>query len=397
MTLSLASKTPDTVKIGFLTSHDPTDRRAWSGIIHYLATSLAKHAGEVVYLGPASSDRETQLENWGRRCRHYLGKSYDVSHSLYLSSGYADIFHSRLQKTPVDVIFAPVASTEIALLKTAIPIVYMSDTTFAAMQGYYREFSNFFALSRFEANFIERSTVRKATRLIYPSQWAADSASKDYGAGKDKIHVFPMGANIDTVPTDEQISNRQRGDHIRLLFVGVDWHRKGGPVAFETLKALKQSGISASLTVVGCVPPAEFSDPSITVIPFLNKNNPDERKQLSDLYLNSDFFILPTIAECMGIVFCEAAASGLPSLAYATGGVPSVIEHNQTGYLFDLNANGADYAHTITELWRDTQRLDAMVAASRERFKKHLNWDVWGRQAASVIHQAAGIVTQPIE
>ncbi|MDD1622730.1 MAG: hypothetical protein LUQ11_14735, partial [Methylococcaceae bacterium] len=78
-------------------------------------------------------------------------------------------------------------------------------------------------------------------------------------------------------------------------------------------------------------------------------------------------------------------------------GVPSVIEHDRTGYLFDLNANGADYAHTITELWRDTLRLDTMVTASRERFKIHLNWDAWGRQAASVIHQAAGIVTQPIE
>ncbi len=105
------------LKIGFLTAHDPADRKAWSGIIHHLVDSLAKHAGEVVFLGPAITGKESVLGNWDRRFKKYLGKSYDVSHSLYLSAAYARVFEERLKKDPVDVIFAPVASTEIALLK----------------------------------------------------------------------------------------------------------------------------------------------------------------------------------------------------------------------------------------------------------------------------------------
>jgi glycosyltransferase involved in cell wall biosynthesis len=397
MISSYTRNTSNKLRIGFLTAQNPKDLRAWSGIIHHLATSLARHAGEVVLLGPAFTGREDQLLRLDNKIRNYFGKKYDVSHSIYQSMGYAGIFDFRLQNNLVDVIFAPVASTEIALLKTSIPIVYMSDTTFAAINGYYADFSNLLAISRIEANFIERLAIRKAAHLIYPSQWAANSAIRDYGASQDRVHVFPMGANIDDPPSAKHIAIRQRSERIRLLFVGVDWERKGGPVAFETLRILEQLGIPATLTIIGCVPPTEFSHPAMTVIPFLNKNIPSERKQLADYYLNSDIFILPTRAECMGVVFCEAAAFGLPSFASETGGIPSVIENERTGRLFPLDANGQDYAKAIVELWRDPARLDKMVSASRDHYESQLNWDAWGKRTANVIRVAAGITDHPTE
>ncbi|CAL1239867.1 glycosyltransferase family 4 protein [Candidatus Methylocalor cossyra] len=380
---------PNRLKIGFLTAQDPTDRGSWSGIIHYLATALARHAGEVVRLGPAFTGRELRLQCWSEKLRARFGRIYDFKHSIYLSAGYAGVFHYRLQKNPVDVIFAPVAATEIALLKTTIPIVYMSDTTFAALANYYEEFSNLFAISRLEANLIERWAMRKAARLIYPSSWAANSAVRDYGVDRDKIHVFPMGANIDAPPKAEHVIKKQRGERLQLLFVGVDWQRKGGTVAFETLLALQQLGVPTTLTVVGCTPPPEFSHPAVKVIPYLNKNIPEDRKRLNDLYLNADIFLLPTRAECFGIVFCEAAAFGLPSFASDTGGVAAVIEHERTGFLFPLDATGKDYAKVIADLWRNPARLAAMTRASRERFDNELTWEVWGKRAAQVLHAVA--------
>lgn len=378
------------LKIGFLTAHDPADRRAWSGIIHYLASSLERHAGEVIPLGPALTGREDHVKSVDWKARQWFGKGYDCSHSLYLSMGYARLFKARLRQNPVDVIFAPVASTEIAMLKTSIPIVYMSDATMAAMLGYYPGYSEFMAISRIEANLTERLAIQKAAQLIYPSRWAADSAIRDYGADGGNVHVFPMGANVDALPLREDIARRRRGECLRLLFVGVEWQRKGGPVAFDTLVALGRMGIPARLTIVGCVPPAGVSHPALTVIPFLNKNDPAQRTQLSELYLDSDIFILPTRAECMGIVFCEAAAYGLPAFATATGGVPSVVGDGETGRLFPLDASGEDYAKSIAELWRNPACLDELSNASRARFDTDLNWDAWGKQAAKVIHRAAG-------
>ena len=381
------------LRIGFLTAHDPMDRRAWSGTIYNMATSLERDAGEIISLGPAFTGHEERIISWDRKARNWFSKGYDFEHSLYQSMGYAGVFNIRLQRNPVDVIFAPAASTEIAMLKTHIPIVYLSDSTFAAICGYYPDYSNFLAISQTEANFIERLAIRKASKLIYSSRWAAHSAIRDYGANDERVYVFPFGANIDTPPSRENIATRRSGACVRLLFIGVDWQRKGGAIAFDTLKALERMGMPARLTVVGCTPPAEFSHVAMTVIPFLNKNDSADRTQLSKLYLDSDIFILPTRAECTPIVFCEAAAFGLPVFATATGGVASVIENALTGRLFPLEAEGNDYANAIAELWHNPSRLDEMRAASRVHFESHLNWDAWGKQAAKVINAAAGIET----
>jgi len=376
------------LRIGFLTAKDPTDQRSWSGIMYFLSTSLAKHCGDVVPLGPVTSLRQKRLRDWRGKARAVFGKRYDVSHSLYLSADFAKTFAAKLARTSVDVIFAPSASTEIAFLKTRVPIVYLSDSTFAAISGYYEDFSDLFALSRFEANFIERRAIRKASRIIYASQWAKASAIRDYGAEGSKITVIPFGANLNDAPEAASVWMRKRTDHLRLLFVGVDWHRKGGPIAVETLIELTRLGVPATLTVVGCTPPASVQHPNLRVVPFLNKNDPLQRKQMVDLYLNSDAFVLPTRAECAGVVFSEAAAFGLPVFSTDTGGVPSVVANGVTGLLFALEAEGSAYASTIAALWRDEPRFAAMVTAARRAFETRLNWDSWGQTAAEVIRAA---------
>jgi hypothetical protein len=216
------------LKIAFLTSSDPRDRRSWSGTLHYMASALEQHCEEVVFLGPITTGREKTLRNWNRRSVHYLHKRYDVDHSLYLSAGYARAFSEKLARMRVDVIYAPAASTEIALLRTKVPIVYMSNTTYALVRSYYPGYLNLLPLSYWEADLVECRAIRKASRVIYPSHWAANSAIRDYSADPSHIHVFPMGANMEELPDRERVASRTRVNHLRLLFVGVDWVRKGG-------------------------------------------------------------------------------------------------------------------------------------------------------------------------
>jgi glycosyltransferase involved in cell wall biosynthesis len=275
-----------------------------------------------------------------------------------------------------------------AFLKTNVPIVYFSDATFAAMWGYYDDFADLLSISRFEGNHVERRAIRKATRIIYASDWAKMSAIRDYGADPAKIDVIPFGANLEDPPNGSVVLARTREQRLRLLFVGVDWYRKGGPIAIHTLYALKRMGIPANLTVVGCKPPGVVEASDLQIVPFLNQNDPVQSKRLVDLYLNSDVLLLPTRAECSGIAFCEAAAYGLPAFATDTGGVPSVIENGVTGFLLPLQATAEDYAKAIAELWQEPSRLEAVAQASRKAFERKLNWDSWGKSAAKVLRAA---------
>ncbi|HRQ86246.1 MAG TPA: glycosyltransferase, partial [Flavobacteriales bacterium] len=69
----------------------------------------------------------------------------------------------------------------------------------------------------------------------------------------------------------------------------------------------------------------EFNDPDLVREGFLNKNLPADMARLEHHLRTADFLILPTRFEAYGIVFCEAAAYGLPALASRTGGVPTIV------------------------------------------------------------------------
>jgi glycosyltransferase involved in cell wall biosynthesis len=218
---------------------------------------------------------------------------------------------------------------------------------------------------------------------VYSTRWAAQSAIDHYAADERKVRVIPFGANLEHIPARERVLARKKNaDCCRLLFVGVDWEKKGAPIALEAVVALEKLGVPTKLTVCGCIPPKKVYHPNMEVIPFLNKNDDKQRQKLEMLYMQSDFFILPTRNECFGIVFCEASAFGLPSIGTQTGGVSEVILDGVNGFTLPHDVRGDAYAEVIARLYRDTPAYDRLVQTSRSRFETQLNWDAWGRAAS---------------
>lgn len=374
------------LKIAFLTATDARDKRARSGTLYYMAKALQKHCGDVYYLGPLTSRAEKITRFFSDVSLKIFKKSYAYEHSILLSRSYAKIIREKLKKGSLDVIFAPVASTELAFLITDIPIIYTADATFALISNYYPDyFSGQLKLSWKEGNYIEQSAIDRAGLLLYPSCWAANSAIKDYKAAETKVKVIPFGANMDSVPSRDMIQNKKKSDKCRLLFLGVDWKRKGGEIAFQTLLELDKLGCPTELTVCGCIPPEEFKHENMKVIPFLDKNDPEQNKQLQELFLNSDFLILPSRTEAYGIVFCEANAYGLPVITTDTGGISGVIQEGKNGFMLPVDARGDEYAELIKDIFMNDERYNQMIRSSRQIFEEKLNWDTWGRQVCKLI------------
>lgn len=373
------------LKIAFLTAEDPKDKSTLSGTIYNTAQALQKHCGDVHYIGPINTKVTKVTGLLNRISLLITKKGYEGGHSILLSKRYAQIIKKRISKQDFDLIFAPFASTEIAYLETEIPIVYISDTTFHLLQNYYGELSNVLNLSLKEGNKIEKKAIEKADILIYSSKWAATSALDDYGADESKVHEVPFGANIEDVPSPEEVLKKQKSNKCRLLFLGVDWERKGGSIAFDTLLELEKMGVESELTVCGCVPPEEFEHESMTVIPFLDKNDEKQRMELNHLLLDNDFLILPTRSEAFGIVLCEANAFGLPAITTDTGGISSVIQRGKNGYMLSLEAKGKDYAKLIQKIYTNDETYYELVKNSRKIFDETLNWDVWAIQVRELI------------
>jgi glycosyltransferase involved in cell wall biosynthesis len=223
--------------------------------------------------------------------------------------------------------------------------------------------------------------------VLLTSHWAAESAVRDYGIDPAKVHVPYIGANLLDPPMREQLLPKRLGKTIRLLLVGVDWEIKGGAIALDALRALLAMGYDAELTVVGCRAPEGVSHQRMRVIPFLNKQVPEERQRFERLWFESDFFIFPTRFEAAGIVLCEAAAHGMPAIAARTGGVPSLVREGINGVTLPHDAGGGAYAEAIAALARDPDRYAALCESSRDEYETRLSWESWGKSVSRAISE----------
>ena len=375
------------LRVAYVSAADPRDRRSWSGTHFRILNALTPYVADIAAIGPLHSGWRQPLAFCGKLSRSVFGKRYAHECSPLISADYGRQIERRLDGQHYDVILAPAASSEVCELKTRIPIVYLSDATFAQMQAYYPKFANMLPHSQKAGDAIESAAIRKAARVIYPSQWAAGSAVADYHADPRRVVEIPFGANFDVAPGPCARPAPPSG-RCRMLFVGKGWARKGGPLALQALAALRARGIDATLTVVGCERPAGLVAPGAEFIANIDKRAPGGEQRLRDLYEAADVFVLPTRAECYGVVFCEAASYGLPIVATDTGGVASAVAHGGNGLLLPLEAGAKDYADAIETIVGHAARYMAMAGESRRLFETRLNWDVFGRRCAEVLHDA---------
>ncbi|MFL5742639.1 MAG: glycosyltransferase family 4 protein [Flavisolibacter sp.] len=371
------------IKIAYLTVNDPRDKRSWSGITYYLAQGLQRNVGDLDYLGPVKFPWiiEKAVRGIAKLSRIFFKKEYNTKYSLLLSWYASRALKRKMKGKHYDCVVAPAASTEFAFFKTDLPTVYTSDTTFELISNYYKkEFENLGSISRWEGNLLEKRSLQKSSFVIVSSHWAERSAIDYYKVPAEKICVTPLGANMDFFPDRGMIFEKEKNQTLTLLYLAVDWERKGGQIAYEALVHLHEMGIKAKLIICGCVPPDGISHPFMEVIPFLNKNNKQDHDRFIELLSTSHFLILPTRADCSLIVACESNAYGMPAIATSTGGVPDVVKDGVNGYCLPYEARGSSYAELIAEIFHDKQRYHQLIASSRKRFEEELTWDHWAER-----------------
>ncbi|MBO2009529.1 glycosyltransferase family 4 protein [Hymenobacter negativus] len=371
------------LRIGFISSTDPLNRRSWSGVHYSIFKALERNIGEVVALGPvtlrvpfALGDR---LNNW--ILKPLTGKRYHYSWSVFISRWYARIFGRKLAKQHFDLLVAPASFTEIAYLRTDVPVVYIEDSTLNQLIDFYPGLSQLLPVSKKELNYIEKRALNMASLVCYSSDWAAQSAREDYGTPVDKIVVIPFGSNYPDPPTREQAQHYTPAPDgsCRLFLLGGEWGRKGGAIAYDTMLALQKRGIPATLTVVGCRPPdpENYTNPGFRTIPFLNMGVPADRDQLHELFSTADFFLLPSRAECAAIAFCDANSFGLPVFTTDVGGIASFVQPGVNGYMLPLAATGEDFATQMQKILADPALYQHLRKQSRAQYEALLNWDHW--------------------
>jgi glycosyltransferase involved in cell wall biosynthesis len=371
-------------KIAYLTSKNPTDRTESSGVYYYQSKALEKYSGDVTHLGPVNSLLIDFIRKAINFLNRFLPRKISHSHSILISKIYGKIFTEKLKNKDFDLIFSDKSSSELAFLKTSIPIIYSTDATFRLLHNYYPNYSNLIGFSESNGNKIEQRAINNASIIACTSEWAKNSIVNDYGFPASRVHVLPRGANIDRIIDTKRIGKRRKNGVLRLVFVGHEWERKGFDIAWQTMDFIRAQGVMVKLTAIGLVPPPQYTDADVNVIPFIDKNTPEGSRQFDEIMFNSDFYLMPTRAECVAIAFCEAAAYGIPVITRDTGGVTEVVKNGINGFVMNPDEDHIAYGRRILEIWHSDDYYD-LVMSSRQYFEERLNWDIWGKRFKSIL------------
>lgn len=376
------------MKISYVTTYNAKDIHQWSGLGYYLAQSLENQGTEIDYIGNLNFKNELFFKAkqfWYQR----FGKRYQRYRESFVIKDYAK---QVLKKLPAsaDIVFAP-GSLPVTYLDTKKPIVVYNDATFAGMINYYDAFSNLCAETIKKGNELEQQALDNCTLAIYSSDWAAESAIKNYNVSPSKIKVVPMGANIAcnrSIADIKEILKNKSKDVCHLLFLGVDWVRKGGDLVLETARLLNERGIKTELHIAGIADLPVKNLPSfVKSYGFISKSTPEGQKKLSALIAQSHFLVVPSQAEAYGLVFCEANSFGLPAIATKTGGIPTIIKDDVNGFTFDLNAKAPEYADYIQSKLTNYQTYEALALSSFNEYQQRLNWEVAGKQIVELLKE----------
>lgn len=204
-------------------------------------------------------------------------------------------------------------------------------------------------------------------------QWFAKDLVDRCGIPKNKVHHAGGGINLDKSLIDYSMKTGNK-----VLFVGRDFIRKGGPITLKAFKKLKGIMPDAELYVAG---PAKNPLPEGT--DGYHYMGECSHAELSGLFNKCDIFVMPSYFEAYGLVFIEALAYGLPCIGRNAYEMPYFIENGKTGLLLEEDDAG-QLALMMKRLLEDDS-MKANVRALKGRYLDEYSWDSVARRILDVI------------
>jgi len=368
------------MKIGFISPADVNDKTTWSGITYYLYKHLKEKCDNVILVSPIAVENVFLNKIFTlitRICSKVRGKQcLNIYHSFYLAKAQGRFIDKFLGNLEIDYIISTTYGPFV-YSKINVPLILITDATVKLLYDEYKGgvgWSELFYLT-LEKN--AKKVTQKSVLIISSSKTTTDSLVNYYQIPASKVSTIPFGANFDNTPIQSMPRNIERTGRVNFLFVGVDWERKGGEVAVAICDELLRQNVQVGLTIVGCKVPDKYRRSYLKNYIFLNKNNNDDSSVLKKLYEESHFFMVFSKAEMYGIVFCEAAAYGLPVITYSVGGIPDIVVNNVTGIALPGNTANEVFIEKILSLISDPEEYSKMSESAIKRYQSLLNWDVF--------------------
>jgi glycosyltransferase involved in cell wall biosynthesis len=251
---------------------------------------------------------------------------------------------------------------------------YFDATTVQVLNAAAWEHKDFSSAQRRHAVAYQQGVFDQCTGIFPRTEWAAGSVREDYGLPESKICIAGAGPNHYAEPLPHAPYDRKR-----ILFIGKEFDRKGGPLILDAFRLVRKTIPDARLAIVGCDP--GIREDGVEIVGVINKKHPDGVQRLLTQYSEASVFCVMSTFEPFGIVIVEAQNSFVPCVVPARFAFTETVVDNVTGRHV-AEDDPRILADTLTELLLDPARLESMGRAGHAHVRENFTWDV----AAERIH-----------
>ncbi|MCB5274863.1 Capsular glucan synthase [Arthrobacter sp. SO5] len=249
------------------------------------------------------------------------------------------------------------------------------------------------------SSWVEKTAYESAAAIIAVSEGMRQDILRSYpDVDPAKVRVVHNGIDVG-------LWNRDEGEDVvralgidpalpSVVFVGRNTRQKGVPYLLRA--AAKLPAHVQLVLCLGAADTPELAAETARLIEELQSQRGGvvvvermlPRNELIQVLSHATAFACPSIYEPLGIVNLEAMACGAAVVASATGGIPEVVQHGETGLLVPIeqvtDGTGTpldpekfvtEFAAALTEVVTDPERARAMGQAGRRRAEEHFSWE----------------------
>lgn len=319
-----------------LIGRDPFDERSWSGISHrFFGQCLQKGI-----LHRAIGVEAPAARRWAAMLRNYSTDRSNWRLRFYLDTGYYDALteaiRDSLKSEDYTYNFLQIGGiyNVPSLIKGRKRCFSYHDGNLAQMaQSPY--FPKAFSGKKLKLALDYEREVYDSMDLIFTmSEYLRQSFINDFGVPDSKVLAIGAGINLTKIP---EISDQKNYTTGQILFVGVDFDRKGGPMLLKAFRRVRARRPNATLHIVGPHHRESLGQLADGVIfhGFLDQRDPTQVGRLQKLFSQSVLFVMPSLYEPFGIAPLEAMTYQVPCILTNRWAFPEMVEPGVNGELVE--------------------------------------------------------------
>jgi glycosyltransferase involved in cell wall biosynthesis len=217
-------------------------------------------------------------------------------------------------------------------------------------------------------------SIRSADAVVCVSRYTQQQVVRTYGYTNTTIIYDGIDTDVFVPPPDLKRRDDglpDRGERIRLLFVGNRTRRKGFDLLPRILDRLPEAYV---LYYTSGFQGIDEGPPHPRMVPI---GAPD-RDGLVAAYQSCDMLLAPSRLEGFGIVQAEALACGRPVVTTRISALPEVVDHDQSGFLCPRDDVDA-YAEAVRRLGEDEALRRRFGEYGREKVVRSFGLEQLGR------------------